>query len=47
MGLYLNASRPDKSLAKLKFLSEHAPDDLQTRDWYSEPVALMLLTRHY
>jgi len=34
MDLYLNASRADKALAELKFLSEHLPADQQTRDWY-------------
>src|ERR1700730_18990146 len=34
MDLYLNASRADKSLQDLKFLSEHLPDDRQTRQWY-------------
>jgi TLP18.3/Psb32/MOLO-1 phosphatase superfamily protein len=34
MDLYLNASRADKSLAELKFLSEHLPNDRQTREWY-------------
>ena len=34
MDLYLNASRADKCLAELKFLSQHSPDDRQTRDWY-------------
>jgi hypothetical protein len=34
MDLYLNASRADKSLAELKFLSEHLPSDRQTREWY-------------
>ena len=34
MDLYLNASRADKSLAELKFLSEHLPNDKQTHDWY-------------
>ena len=34
MDLYLNASRADKSLQELKFLSEHLPDDRQTRQWY-------------
>ncbi len=32
--LYLNASRADRCLAELKYLSEHSPDDRQTRDWY-------------
>jgi len=32
--LYLNASRADKSLAELKFLSEHSPADRQTGEWY-------------
>jgi hypothetical protein len=32
--LYLNASRADKMLAELKFLSEHLPADRQTREWY-------------
>jgi len=32
--LYLNASRADKCLAELKFLSEHAPEDRHTRQWY-------------
>lgn len=34
MDLYLNASRADKALAELKFLSEHLPADQQTREWY-------------
>jgi hypothetical protein len=34
MDLYLNASRADKSLAELKFLSEHLRNDKQTREWY-------------
>jgi len=34
MDLYLNDSRADKSLQELKYLSEHLPDDAQTRDWY-------------
>jgi hypothetical protein len=34
MDLYQNASRADKSLAELKFLSEHLPNDRRTRDWY-------------
>ncbi|HTS55182.1 MAG TPA: TPM domain-containing protein [Burkholderiales bacterium] len=34
MDLYLNASRADKSLEELKFLSEHLRNDKQTRDWY-------------
>jgi len=34
MDLYLNASRADQSLAELKFLSDHSPEDRQTRDWY-------------
>ena len=34
MDLYLNASRADKSLEQLKFLSEHSPADQQTRQWY-------------
>jgi predicted Zn-dependent protease len=34
MDLYLNASRADKSLQELKYLSEHLPDDRQTRQWY-------------
>lgn len=32
--LYLNASRADKMLAQLKYLSERLPADPQTRDWY-------------
>jgi len=32
--LYLNASRVDRMLAQLKFLSERASADSQTRDWY-------------
>jgi tetratricopeptide (TPR) repeat protein len=32
--LYQNDSRADKSLAELKFISEHLPNDKQTRDWY-------------
>jgi hypothetical protein len=32
--LYLNASRVDKMLAQLKYLSERASADSQTRDWY-------------
>ena len=34
MDLYLNASRADRMLAELKFLSEHLPGDSQTRQWY-------------
>lgn len=34
MDLYLNDSRADKMLAELKFLSEHLPNDTQTRAWY-------------
>jgi hypothetical protein len=34
MDLYLNASRADKSLQQLGFLSEHSPGDLQTTNWY-------------
>ena len=34
MDLYLNASRADRSLAELEFLSEHLPNDKQTREWY-------------
>jgi tetratricopeptide (TPR) repeat protein len=34
MDLYLNDSRADKMLAELKFLSEHLPNDKQTRAWY-------------
>lgn len=34
MDLYLNASRADKSIAELKFLSEHLRNDKQTREWY-------------
>jgi len=34
MDLYLNASRADKSLAELKFLSEHLPNDKRTLEWY-------------
>jgi hypothetical protein len=34
MDLYLNASRADKMLAELEYLSEHLPADAQTRDWY-------------
>ena len=34
MDLYLDASRADKSLAELKFLSEHLRNDKQTREWY-------------
>jgi hypothetical protein len=34
MDLYLNASRADKSLAELEFLSEHLRSDKQTREWY-------------
>lgn len=32
--LYLNASRADKFLAELKFLTDHLPDDKNTRDRY-------------
>ena len=35
MDLYLNASRADRALAELKFLSEHLPADQQTREWYN------------
>ncbi len=34
MDLYLNDSRADKMLAELKFLSEHLPNDTDTRAWY-------------
>jgi hypothetical protein len=34
MDLYLNASRVDKMLAELKFLSEHLPGDQQAQEWY-------------
>jgi hypothetical protein len=34
MDLYLNASRVDKMLAELKFLSEHLPGDRQAQEWY-------------
>jgi hypothetical protein len=34
MDLYLNASRADKSLAELKYLAEHSPNDRRARDWY-------------
>ena len=34
MDLYLNASRVEKMLAQLKYLSEHAPADSQTRQWF-------------
>ena len=34
MDLYMNASRADKMLAQLQFLSEHLPADSQTKDWY-------------
>jgi tetratricopeptide (TPR) repeat protein len=34
MDLYLNDSRADKMLAELKFLSEHLPNDADTRAWY-------------
>jgi predicted Zn-dependent protease len=34
MDLYLNASRVDKMLAELKFLSEHLPGDPQAQEWY-------------
>ncbi|HME72103.1 MAG TPA: hypothetical protein VKM54_19870 [Myxococcota bacterium] len=34
MDPYQNDSRADTSLAELKFLSEHLPNDKQTRDWY-------------
>jgi hypothetical protein len=34
LDLYLNASRVEKMLAQLKYLSEHAPADSQTRQWY-------------
>jgi TLP18.3/Psb32/MOLO-1 phosphatase superfamily protein len=34
MDLYVNASRADKALAELKFLSEQVPADRQTQDWY-------------
>ncbi len=32
--LYLNASRVDKMLAQLKYLSDRASADSQTRAWY-------------
>lgn len=34
MDLYLNDSRAGQMLAELKFISEHSPDDEQTRSWY-------------
>jgi hypothetical protein len=34
MDLYLNASRVDKMLAELKYLSEHLPGDQQAQAWY-------------
>lgn len=34
MDLYLNDSRAAKMLAELKFLSEHLPNDRDTRTWY-------------
>jgi hypothetical protein len=34
MDLYLNASRVDKMLAELKYLSEHLPGDQQAQEWY-------------
>lgn len=34
LDLYLNASRADKMLAELKYLSEHEPPDSQTLEWY-------------
>jgi tetratricopeptide (TPR) repeat protein len=34
MDLYLNDSRADKMLAQLEFLSDHLPNDTQTRAWY-------------
>lgn len=34
MDLYLNASRADKMLAELEYLSEHQPADSQAREWY-------------
>jgi len=33
--LYLNASRADKMLEELKYLSEHGPSDVQTHTWYN------------
>jgi len=35
MDLYLNDSRAGKMLEELKFLSEHLPNDKQTRAWYA------------
>jgi len=34
MDLYLNASRADKMLAQLEYLSDRLPADSQTREWY-------------
>ena len=34
MDLYLNDSRAGQMLAELKFISEHSPNDEQTRSWY-------------
>jgi cytochrome c-type biogenesis protein CcmH/NrfG len=34
MDLYMNASRADKMLAQLQYLSEHLPADSQTKEWY-------------
>ena len=34
MDVYLNASRADKALAELKYLSEHSPADQPTAEWY-------------
>jgi hypothetical protein len=34
MDLYLNASRADKMIAQLEYLSDHLPADSQTRAWY-------------
>lgn len=36
MDLYLNASRADKALAELKFLSEQPGADAATREWYRQ-----------
>jgi hypothetical protein len=36
MDLYINASRADKALAELKFLSERLPADRLTQEWYRQ-----------
>jgi tetratricopeptide (TPR) repeat protein len=35
MDVYLNTSRADRALAQLRYLAEHSPADMQTRNWYN------------